>query len=72
MPKMKTHKGTQKRFRLTANGKVKHRGFRSGDCSGALLGAAKERFFVAHLGDEHGTRRALSVQIERLIESCVR
>jgi large subunit ribosomal protein L35 len=26
MPKMKTHKGTRKRFRLTATGKVKHRG----------------------------------------------
>ncbi len=25
MPKMKTHKGTKKRFRITANGKVKHR-----------------------------------------------
>lgn len=25
MPKMKTHKGTRKRFRLTAKGKVKHR-----------------------------------------------
>jgi len=25
MPKMKTHKGTKKRFRLTAGGKVKHR-----------------------------------------------
>ena len=25
MPKLKTHKGTKKRFRLTANGKVKHR-----------------------------------------------
>jgi large subunit ribosomal protein L35 len=25
MPKMKTHKGTKKRFRLSANGKVKHR-----------------------------------------------
>lgn len=25
MPKMKTHKGIAKRFRLTANGKVKHR-----------------------------------------------
>jgi len=25
MPKMKTHKGTKKRFRLTASGKVKHR-----------------------------------------------
>jgi large subunit ribosomal protein L35 len=25
MPKQKTHKATKKRFRLTANGKVKHR-----------------------------------------------
>ncbi|HEX4131276.1 MAG TPA: 50S ribosomal protein L35 [Pirellulales bacterium] len=25
MPKLKTHKGTKKRFRITANGKVKHR-----------------------------------------------
>jgi large subunit ribosomal protein L35 len=25
MPKMKTHKGTKKRFRLTASGKAKHR-----------------------------------------------
>jgi large subunit ribosomal protein L35 len=26
MPKQKTHKGTKKRFRVTATGKVKHRG----------------------------------------------
>jgi large subunit ribosomal protein L35 len=25
MPKMKTHKGTKKRFRVTGTGKVKHR-----------------------------------------------
>ncbi|TWT33037.1 50S ribosomal protein L35 [Blastopirellula retiformator] len=25
MPKMKTHKGTKKRFRLTAKGHIKHR-----------------------------------------------
>jgi large subunit ribosomal protein L35 len=25
MPKQKTHKGTKKRFRVTANGKIKHR-----------------------------------------------
>jgi large subunit ribosomal protein L35 len=25
MPKQKTHKATKKRFRVTANGKVKHR-----------------------------------------------
>ena len=26
MPKQKTHKGTKKRFRITAKGKAKHRG----------------------------------------------
>lgn len=26
MPKIKTHKATKKRFRLTAKGKLKHRG----------------------------------------------
>ena len=26
MPKQKTHKGTKKRFRLTAKGKIMHRG----------------------------------------------
>lgn len=26
MPKQKTHKGTKKRFRLSAKGKAKHRG----------------------------------------------
>lgn len=26
MPKQKTHKGIKKRFRVSANGKVKHRG----------------------------------------------
>ncbi len=25
MPKQKTHKGTKKRFRMTASGKIKHR-----------------------------------------------
>lgn len=25
MPKQKTHKGSKKRFRVTANGKIKHR-----------------------------------------------
>ena len=33
MPKQKTHKGTKKRFRLTANGKVKHQAVESGNCT---------------------------------------
>jgi large subunit ribosomal protein L35 len=36
MPKMKTHKGTKKRFRLTGKGKVKHR------CSGTSHLAARK------------------------------
>jgi large subunit ribosomal protein L35 len=36
MPKMKTHKGTKKRFRLTAKGKVKHR------CAGTSHLAARK------------------------------
>lgn len=30
MPKMKTHKGTKKRMKLTASGKVKHKSANSG------------------------------------------
>jgi large subunit ribosomal protein L35 len=40
MPKMKTHKGTKKRFRLTANGKVKHR---QAGTSHLAVGLSKKR-----------------------------
>ncbi len=41
MPKMKTHKGTKKRFRLTASGKVKHR--RAGTSHLALRKTHKQK-----------------------------
>ena len=40
MPKQKTHKGTKKRFRVTANGKVKHR---SAGTSHLAVGVSKKR-----------------------------
>ena len=36
MPKMKTHKGTKKRFRLTAKGKAKHRAAGTSHLAGAV------------------------------------
>jgi hypothetical protein len=40
MPKQKTHKGTKKRFRVTATGKVKHRTNQNGIGWKKLLGPA--------------------------------
>ncbi len=40
MPKQKTHKGTKKRFRLTATGKAKHR---SAGTSHLAAGMSKKR-----------------------------
>ena len=36
MPKQKTHKGTKKRFRLTASGKAKHRGSGTSHLAGRM------------------------------------
>ena len=36
MPKQKTHKGTKKRFRLTAKGKAKHRGSGTSHLAGRM------------------------------------
>ncbi|HEY4235439.1 MAG TPA: 50S ribosomal protein L35 [Lacipirellulaceae bacterium] len=44
MPKQKTHKGTKKRFRLTATGKVKHR-----SAGTSHLSARKTQKRVRHL-----------------------
>jgi large subunit ribosomal protein L35 len=41
MPKQKTHKGSKKRFRLTAKGKVKHR--RAGTSHRAAFNTKKQR-----------------------------
>ena len=44
MPKQKTHKGTKKRFRLSANGKIKHR-----SAGTSHLAARKSQKRIRHL-----------------------
>jgi large subunit ribosomal protein L35 len=63
MPKMKTHKATKKRFRLTANGKVKHRG--AGTSHSAVGISPKRRRNL------RGTRVLAEPQV-RQIHDCLR
>ncbi len=58
MPKMKTHKGTKKRFRLTANGKAKHR--RAGTSHLATRKTHKQKRNL------RGTRVVNGVEAQRL------
>ncbi|MAT12243.1 MAG: 50S ribosomal protein L35 [Pirellulales bacterium] len=41
MPKQKTHKGTKKRFRLSAKGKAKHRSAGTSHLAGAVSNKRK-------------------------------
>ena len=43
MPKQKTHKGIQKRFKVTASGKAKHRKANRGHRLGKMSGKRKRR-----------------------------
>jgi len=43
MPKQKTHKGSKKRFRLTATGKVKHRQSGTSHLAGRMSQKRKRR-----------------------------
>ena len=43
MPKMKTHKGVKKRFKVTARGKVKHRKTHTGHLMSAKSGSRRRR-----------------------------
>ena len=63
MPKMKTHKATKKRFRVTATGKVKHRG--AGTSHLAIRMSAKRKRKL------RGTR-VLQPQFTRQILDCLR
>lgn len=63
MPKMKTHKATKKRFRLTATGKVKHRG--AGTSHLAIRMSAKRKRKL------RGTR-VLHKDFTRQIHDCLR
>ncbi|MCA9128544.1 MAG: 50S ribosomal protein L35 [Planctomycetales bacterium] len=63
MPKMKTHKATKKRFRVTASGKVKHRG--AGTSHLAARMSAKRRRNL------RGTR-VLATAATRQVLDCLR
>ncbi len=43
MPKQKTHKGTKKRFRVTATGKVKHRAAGTSHLAGRMSQKRKRK-----------------------------
>jgi large subunit ribosomal protein L35 len=61
MPKLKTHKGMKKRFKVTASGKVKHRKAFRGHILGKKSGKRK-RFLRQDgviVGQEAATIRAL-------------
>ncbi|MEZ6068411.1 MAG: 50S ribosomal protein L35 [Planctomycetaceae bacterium] len=60
MPKQKTHKGMQKRFKVTASGKVKHKKAFRGHILGKKTGDRKRRLrqdgvivgaFAVHIAD---------------------
>jgi large subunit ribosomal protein L35 len=51
MPKMKTHKGTKKRFRLTATGKVKHRAAGTSHLAARMSQKRKRNLRGAHIVD---------------------
>ncbi|MEZ6135696.1 MAG: 50S ribosomal protein L35 [Pirellulaceae bacterium] len=63
MPKMKTHKATKKRFRLTATGKAKHRG--AGTSHLAVRMSSKRRRNL------RGTR-VLARPLTRAVQDCLR
>ena len=52
MPKMKTHKGTKKRFRLTATGKAKHRAAGTSHLAGRMSQKRKRNLRGTTVVDE--------------------
>lgn len=61
MPKQKTHKGTKKRFRVTATGKVKHR---SAGTSHLAAGMSKKR-----RRNLRGTTTVVPLEAKRVLKS---
>ena len=62
MPKMKTHKGTKKRFRLTAKGKAKHRSSGTSHLQARMSNKRKRNLRGTTVTEESATkaiRRAL-------------
>jgi len=61
MPKQKTHKGTKKRFRLSASGKVKHR-----SAGTSHLAARKDQKRIRHL---RGTETLAPGMVKRITKA---
>jgi large subunit ribosomal protein L35 len=62
MPKQKTHKGTKKRFRLSANGKIKHR-----SAGTSHLAARKNQKRIRELRGTDVLAPAMAKQIKRAL-----
>jgi large subunit ribosomal protein L35 len=62
MPKMKTHSGAKKRFRLTASGKVKHRAAGMNHINAKLSPERRNR-----LGAGQYVGPAMEAKIKRLL-----
>ncbi len=63
MPKQKTHKGTKKRFRLTASGKAKHRSSGTSHLAGRMSQKRKRNLrgtTVTTEGNAKAIREALA------------
>ena len=64
MPKMKTHSGAKKRFRVTASGKVKFRGSNLNHINAKMKPERKKRIGSPHYVDksmEHNIKRLLRI-----------
>ena len=81
MPKLKTHKGTKKRFKVSANGKVSHKRCGSSHLmshkSGKQVRRLRKKSFLSVEAEAHRLRRALhknigvnpvAVEVERRVE----
>jgi large subunit ribosomal protein L35 len=67
MPKMKTHKGMKKRFKVSANGKVSHKRCGSSHLmshkSGKQVRRLRKKSFLSVAAEAHRIRRALRERI---------
>jgi large subunit ribosomal protein L35 len=62
MPKMKTHSGTKKRFRVTASGKLKYRGAGLNH-----INAKKKQERKKRIGGSHYVDPTMVASIKRLL-----
>jgi large subunit ribosomal protein L35 len=59
MPKQKTHKGTKKRFRLTATGKAKHRSAGTSHLASRMTSKRKRQLRRTDVGSATETKMVI-------------